>query len=558
MIQKRQVASLLILICFYSVASGVEAATYDDWTPSVGTMKSSNTTDIIETKINTETSGNVESLNIDQATATKGIETSFFDKRVRLFVTPGVMSSSFSINLFKVTEKENLPWKLKLISDIYELNIINTSSVPEKAFNLQIGYDAKNNFFKQVYYYDENKSAWKAMPTTDYPNEKFVRTLIKTPKIRFAVFANESVLTVGKASWYAYKPGMFCASPDFAKGSKLRVTNLDTGKSIEVQVNDWGPERKKHPDRVVDLSKEAFKALAPLGQGTVKVSVSPIEIAPDRYGRVLGVKEGSISNAPVLSAKSAIILNEGSGQIVYAKNTMKVAPLASLTKLAAVSVFLKQDVDLNKKVTYKKQDAKYNELYASVGEAAQVKFSDGDSLTVKDLLYASLVASANNAVESLVRVSGLSRDKFIDEMNNLVDSWGAKNTHFVEPTGLSPYNVSTVEDYAIISKEAYKNKDILAASVTPKYTINILNRKAKKTISNTNKLVVDQAQENLKMDSLGINGSKTGYIREAGYCLMTRFKSVNGQFVIVTFGASSRDSSFNEMMDLIKYANLKS
>ncbi|MEK7097483.1 MAG: hypothetical protein AAB906_01395, partial [Patescibacteria group bacterium] len=65
------------------------------------------------------------------------------------------------------------------------------------------------------------------MPTTDFPDKKFVRSLIHLPYARIAVFENPNALTVGKASWYKYKSGNYAASPDFPKGTKLRVTNLD-------------------------------------------------------------------------------------------------------------------------------------------------------------------------------------------------------------------------------------------------------------------------------------------------------------------------------------------
>lgn len=482
-------------------------------------------------------------------------ELSLFEGKLNISWLTKTPTNSVIVRAYSNESAGDLPWKLKLISPVFDINL---DGAPNGPINVTVKYAKANNYFKQLYYFDNQSLSWKALPSTDVPEESLIRAVIKEPQVRIAVFVNEEVLTVGKASWYAYKPGMFCASPDFPKGSRLRVTNTETGKSIEVTVNDWGPERKLHPDRVVDLSKEAFKEIAPLGQGVAKVSVSPIDITPDRYGRVLGVKEEAVASQPKLTAREAIVFNEDTGKTLLSKNSGHVVPIASLTKIVAAAVYLKHQPDLNLKVDYQDRDAKFNGLYAPLSEAALINFKNNDRMLAKDMLYAALVASANNAVESLVRVSGLSREQFVEEMNALVKSWGALDTRFTEPSGLSAKNVSSAKDYAIITREAFKDPAVKEATTTAKYTIKFLNRPATKTITNTNQLIVDQAQENLKLAQLGINGSKTGYTKEAGYCLMTRVKSVNGQFTIVTFGAPSRETSFSEMMDLIKYAYLKS
>jgi D-alanyl-D-alanine carboxypeptidase (penicillin-binding protein 5/6) len=87
---------------------------------------------------------------------------------------------------------------------------------------------------------------------------------------------------------------------------------------------------------------------------------------------------------------------------------------------------------------------KYNHLYVTPGQEARLRVKDGETMTINDLLYSALVGSANNAVESLVRVSGLSRDQFVERMNSQAKTWGATNTKFIEPSGLAPENVSSL------------------------------------------------------------------------------------------------------------------
>lgn len=87
----------------------------------------------------------------------------------------------------------------------------------------------------------------------------------------------------GSASWYKYKNCRCAASPDFPKGTRVKVTSQLTGKSTVVRINDWGPERDKFPDRVIDLDKLAFKEFAPTGAGLIRVTVKPLDPKDPEY-----------------------------------------------------------------------------------------------------------------------------------------------------------------------------------------------------------------------------------------------------------------------------------
>jgi len=131
-------------------------------------------------------------------------------------------------------------------------------------------------------------------------------------------------------------------------------------------------------------------------------------------------------------------------------------------------------------------------------------------------------------------------------MNDNVKKWGAKSTYFIEPTGLAPENVSSAIDYAIISKEVLKNPIIQKASTIKEYIFTTINTKNRHRIKNTNNLI--------KQNKFNITGSKTGYLDEAGYCLMTQVKKdFNKNLIIVTMGAKTRNISFIETEKLIKF-----
>ena len=210
-----------------------------------------------------------------------------------------------------------------------------------------------------------------------------------------------------------------------------------------------------------------------------------------------------------------------------------------------MKVFLDLKPDFNRVVGYSDSDAAYNHEHVKPWESARLRVSDGETLTIKDLLHATLVGSANNTTETLVRVSGISRSEFIKRMNDLAKEWGALNSTFIEPTGLSPENVSSPLDYAIITKELLQDEILKKISTTPSYSFTSINKEKKYNLKNTNDLI--------KTNNYQIAVSKTGYLDEAGYCLMTQVDSAKGPLIIVSFNSPTRAGSFNDNKTLIDY-----
>ena len=485
-------------------------------------------------------------IRLDKATIAKGYTVSAFNNNLKLSLVPGILSESTGVDIIELHEKMEMPWQLDRISNIYQFEFRNKAAYDNhKPYYIQFNYDKSTDNYKQVFFYDKNYNTWRPLPTRDFPDEKFVRSLIHLPFARIAVFDNPEVMSVGNASWYAYKGGNFAASPDFPKGSKVRVRNVDNDKYVDVEINDYGPDRYLHPDRVIDLDKDAFSYIASLGAGIINVTVEPLDVKPVN-NRVLNIASTGAAIEPKSTVKSSIVINEESGEILYEKNATSTLPLASLTKLVAVKVFLDTKPSLNNVVVYSVQDEEYNYEHVNKWESARLRVEDGETMTIEDLLYSSLVGSANNTVETLVRVSGLNRDDFINKMNETVKNWGAVSTSFVEPTGLAPENVSSVSDYAIITKEVFKNPIIQKASTMREYKFSTINTEKPHKVKNTNKIIAK--------DNFNVTGSKTGYLDEAGYCLMMRAKAPTGeQVIVVTLGAETRDISFNETDELMRY-----
>jgi D-alanyl-D-alanine carboxypeptidase len=242
---------------------------------------------------------------------------------------------------------------------------------------------------------------------------------------------------------------------------------------------------------------------------------------------------GAVNNG--LTAESYMVIDSTTGNVLMQKDIQKVWTPASLTKLITALVVLDKNPRLQGNVTIKKID--------EVG-GARIVTKPGVSYKVKDLFFAMLVASANNATNALARSTGLSSEEFVGKMNEKAKVLGALSTTFIEPTGISEKNLSTVEDYAKIARSAFANQSILLAAKTAEYSFRSTNNKRYlHKIKNTNKLLKDAEME--------IIAGKTGYLDESKYNFTALVKDqFNQSAIIVLFGAKDSSAQFRETKQL--------
>lgn len=427
-----------------------------------------------------------------------------------------------------------LPFDLRSVSNIYELR----TDTMEATGTITIKPSVSSVDYQQVFQFNAVSSTWQALPTKGGDTIEIAKLTSNVAVI--GIFARPTILITGHASWYAYKSGNFAASPDFPKGSQIRVYNQANGKYVDVIINDYGPDRRLHPDRAIDLDKVAFKKIANTRDGIIDVRLEPLFI-PRGFNNIF-------PTVPDYTFTSGAIYSETAKDFVFMQNATATMPMASLTKIVAMKVFLdigKNRNRLAEKVTYKLADEKLNYQYCKPADSGKLNLKNGDVLTIKDLLYASLIKSANNTVESLVRVSGLSREAFIQKMNDTVIAWGATSTRFVEPSGLSIDNFTTAKDYALISSKVFADPLISKISIMPSYSFSLISNKKKKySFRNWDELV--------KSFKYKILGSKTGYIDEAGYCLTVLFEDSGKRYVAIVLGSPTRAKSVSDMEKLLR------
>lgn len=261
------------------------------------------------------------------------------------------------------------------------------------------------------------------------------------------------------------------------------------------------------------------------------------DAAPPSPGKITSIRETPDGFVRV-RAKAALVLNLQSGEVIYKKNPMAKLPIASLTKLMTTVTFMNMNPDLNKRITISRQD---------VYQANWTLLKYREKVYVRDLLHAALIASDNAAARALARATGLSRKEFVERMNQTAVSLGLLNSSFTDPTGLYAGNVSTVVDCAALLWTALQNDVIAEILSTKAYQFRTSRRSY--NIRTTNLLLRNDNPEVWE-----IMGGKTGYIRKAGYCLVTRARDQIGNDVVaVVLGGVSSRTRFADMRRLLHW-----
>lgn len=241
-----------------------------------------------------------------------------------------------------------------------------------------------------------------------------------------------------------------------------------------------------------------------------------------------------------LDARAAVVIDDESGQVLFEKNANERLPLASLTKLMTSVIFLETNSDFNRIVTITAADN---------ADGCHLNVSPGDQLRVRDLFYASLVGSKNNATKALARSTGLSDADFVARMNQKAAELGMTNSQFVETTGLDHRNRAAAADYAKLSQYALRKIEVLQTSTSKSYAFWTTNSSKFLSFNNTNKLV---------NSNLTVTGGKTGYLPPSWggiyFNLMTKAKDRYGNEVIaITMGNPSHPDTRNEVESLINW-----
>ncbi|QHW35124.1 D-alanyl-D-alanine carboxypeptidase [Paenibacillus rhizovicinus] len=270
--------------------------------------------------------------------------------------------------------------------------------------------------------------------------------------------------------------------------------------------------------------------------GTHAAHADKVEVTPNPLG---------------VEARSAILIDADSGQVLYAVNADKAYPPASMTKLMTEYLVLEEisagRLSLTDMVTATKEAA------SIPPDGSQIYLAEGDQHSVKDLYMAMAVQSANDATIALADRIGGTEQGFVEKMNETAKALGLKSAHFTSATGLADTTVISASDLArFASILIKKHPEFLDFSKTPSYKFR---ERDKTAMVNLNwMLETNKSIPNFKQYAYpGVDGMKTGYIGSAGYCFTGTAKQGDLRLISVVMDTSSKSSRFVQTAKLFDY-----
>ena len=246
------------------------------------------------------------------------------------------------------------------------------------------------------------------------------------------------------------------------------------------------------------------------------------------------IERANHGKLPKLGSAIAMIYDEQTGQPLYSKNVNTVVPIASITKLMTAMVILDAKLPLDEPITITREDR--DRL-----KGTKSRLKEGMTFTRGDLLTLAIMASENHAASALARSYPGGKQVLVAMMNAKARELGMEDSSFQDPTGLTSENVSTAQDLVKMVLAAQNYEHIQRASTQSRHVVKINARQSLHFV-NTNPLV-----RNRNWD---VGLSKTGYISEAGRCLVMQAKLSERATVIVlldSWGKNTRVGDANRI-----------
>jgi D-alanyl-D-alanine endopeptidase (penicillin-binding protein 7) len=242
-----------------------------------------------------------------------------------------------------------------------------------------------------------------------------------------------------------------------------------------------------------------------------------------------------------LRSSAVMVQDAETGEVVINKNSDAVVPIASITKLMTAMVVLDRNLDLEQRIVLSREDV-------DSSKGTRSRLLPGVVLTRNELLLLGLMASENRAAAALGRTYPGGMPAFVKAMNEKAAELNMSDSHFVESTGLSPENVSSPRDLVKLVRAAHSYPLIREYSTRDKASVRAYNRTL--SFRNTNGLV-----RNSHWD---IELSKTGYISEAGRCLVMHVRLASKDLIVVlldSWGKQSRIGDANRIRKWLETAS---
>ncbi len=256
---------------------------------------------------------------------------------------------------------------------------------------------------------------------------------------------------------------------------------------------------------------------------------------------------------PQVYAEAAIVMEAGTGTILYSKNIDQQMYPASITKLMTVLLAL-EHLNMDEEVTFS-----HNAVFSIDYNSSHIARDEGEILTVEECLYAILLESANECSNAIAEHISGSTEAFAELMNQRAAELGCTNTHFVNPHGLPDENhYTSSRDMALIAQEVIKHEKFRQISGTPRYTLRATNKKSEELLMNNHHYMISSYKTSRYLDNT-VFGGKNGYTTVALNTLVTCATRNGMDLIVVTMktqGSAERGVPvYTDTANLLNYAS---
>ena len=340
----------------------------------------------------------------------------------------------------------------------------------------------------------------------------------------------------------------FFASPKLApQGIQEVGVGADVNKSITGGLTALGPwilaaavalglptaafAAQSSQGKAAKSSKSAKSSKASAPRVVRRAAAAPVTPARPSHGQVFGLHE---THDPLdLKSSVALVIDQDTDQVLFSKNPQAVLPIASITKLMTALVVVQSGQSLDERLSISQADV-------DTEKGSGSRLAVGTVLTRGEMLHLALMASENRAANALGRHHPGGLESFVAAMNRQALALDMRDTRYVEPTGLSSRNQSSAQDLVLLVRASSELPLIREMSTSQEAAVAVGKRQVQ--FRNTNGLIRDPTWD--------IGLQKTGYISEAGRCVVMQAQLAGRKLILVLLDSAGRASRIGDAQRL--------
>lgn len=364
-----------------------------------------------------------------------------------------------------------------------------------------------------------------------------VASLIPSPRawLRIAVMAiSVGLVTIVSGQFslaYAQK-----SKSTVSTSQKVSKKNHQAAVHRKKQTTNHSTVRSKQRVKTSVRQQNFAKSALTSRKARAASAAAPIRAS---FGQMAGLH--ATSDALGLQSSVALVVDQETQEVLYSKNDHAVLPIASLTKLMTGLVIAEANLPMDELVRITQADV-------DTEKGSSSRLAVGTELSRADLMHLALMSSENRAAHALGRTFPGGLDIFVSRMNERARALGMLDTRYVEPTGLSSQNQSSANDLAVLVAKAHSEPLLRELSTSHGREISVGSRTLQ--YNNTNGLV--------KNPQWDIGLQKTGYISEAGRCLVMQAQVAGRKLIMVFLDSAGKFSRIGDAERVRKWLEQKS